>query len=155
VNGGAILTPIRWAAPFETLRDKAEGKSKGVFLANLGALAEFSPRALFAQNLFAVGGVAAIGADAAHASSDALIAAFSVSALPVAVIAGTDAAYADRAEATARALKQADATWVVLAGKPGEREAALREAGVDQFVFVGVDVLKELETVHAALGLSG
>ena len=41
----------------------------------------------------------------------------------------------------------------VLAGKPGENEAKWRAAGVDQFVYVGVDVLMELETLHAALGV--
>lgn len=148
----STLTPIRWAAPFEALRDRAEGKTKGVFFANIGALAEFSPRALFAQNLFAVGGVAGVGAESAHASIEASVEAFSASGATVAVIAGADAAYATQAETVARALKQAGAAWVVLAGKPGEREAAWRAAGVDQFLFVGVDVLKELETLHAALG---
>lgn len=150
----AVLVPIRWAAPFEALREKAEGKTPGAFFANLGALADFTPRALFAQNLFGVSGVAAIAPEAVYESLDALINAFKDSKSPVAVIAGTDAAYADQAANTARALKGAGASWVILAGKLGEREAALREAGVDQFVFVGMDVLKELETLHAALGLA-
>lgn len=136
------------------MRERAEGKSKGVFFANLGALAAFAPRAAFAQNLVAVGGVAAIGAETEHASSEPLIAAFNASNASVAMIIGADSAYADHAADTARALKAAGAMWVMLAGKPSEREAALREAGVDQFVFVGIDVLKELETLHAALGIS-
>jgi methylmalonyl-CoA mutase len=148
------LHPIRWAEPFETLRDNAEGKTKGVFFATLGALSEFSPRALFAQNLFAVGGVGALGADQAHESTDALVAAFRASGADVAVIAGSDAAYAQQAEITARALKQAGASWIVLTGKPGEHETTWRAAGVDQFVFVGVDLLRELETLHAALGVA-
>jgi methylmalonyl-CoA mutase len=41
----------------------------------------------------------------------------------------------------------------VLAGKPGDREAALRAAGVDQFVFAGQSAIAELETLHAALGI--
>jgi methylmalonyl-CoA mutase len=153
-SGGGKLAAIRWAEPFEALREKAEGKTKGVFFATLGALAEFSPRALFAQNLFAVGGVSAIGADQAHDSTEALVAAFRASGADVAVIAGSDAAYAQQAEITARTLKQAGASWVVLAGKPGEHEAAWRAAGVDQFVFTGVDVLSALETLHAALGVA-
>jgi methylmalonyl-CoA mutase len=153
-SGGGKLTPIRWAEPFEALRARAEGKTRGVFFANLGALAEFSPRALFAQNLFAVGGVAAVGADETHASDEAMMSAFRASGADVAVIAGTDAAYAAHAEATARALKQAGARWVLFAGKPGEHEASWRAAGIDQFVFTGVDVLRELETLHAALGVA-
>jgi methylmalonyl-CoA mutase len=150
----APLAPIRWAEPFESLRETAEGKTKGVFFATLGALAEFSPRALFAQNLFAVGGVGSLGADQAHESTDVLVAAFRASGADVAVIAGSDAAYAQQAEITAHALKQAGASWIVLAGRPGEHETAWRAAGVDQFVFVGVDVLKALETLHAALGVA-
>ncbi len=148
------LTPIRWAAPFEILRAKAEGRSPAVFFANLGALAEFAPRSVFAQNLLAVGGVASHAPDMAYASQDALVAAFRRSGSPLALIAGTDAAYGERAIDAARALKSAGARWVMLAGKPGEREPALRDAGVDQFIFVGVDVLRELETLHAALGLA-
>lgn len=148
------LRPIRWAESFESLRDRAEGKNDGVFFANLGPPAEFTPRAQFAMNLFGVGGVHSVGADVERQTSEAMIAAFRASNTGVAVIAGADARYASEAEAAARALKSASASWVVLAGKPGEHEAALREAGVDQFVFVGVDVLKELETLHAALGVA-
>ena len=32
----------------------------------------------------------------------------------------------------------------MLAGRPGEQESAYREAGVQNFVFVGVDALKML-----------
>jgi methylmalonyl-CoA mutase len=154
VNGGAKLAPIRWAEPFEALRDRAEGKTNGIFLANLGALADFAPRSVFAQNFFAVGGVASLEAETAYEAIDAMVNAFKASTSSVAIIAGTDAAYAEHAANVARALKAAGASWVVLASKPGEREAHLREAGVDQFVFVGVDVLKELETLHAALGVA-
>ena len=40
-----------------------------------------------------------------------------------------------------------------MAGKPGELEGALRAAGVDEFIHVGVDVLASLELAHAELGL--
>jgi methylmalonyl-CoA mutase len=151
---GEPFLAMRWAEPFEALRAKAEGKTKGVFFANMGALADFTPRAMFSQNLLAVGGVAAIGAEAVHASMETLVAAFKASGANVAAITGADDCYAGHAENAARALKEAGAAWVLLAGKPGEREAAWRAAGVDQFVFVGVDLLKELSTVHAALGVA-
>lgn len=152
--GGPRLTPIRWATPFEALRERAEGKSKGAFFANLRPLAEFAPRAQFAVNLFAVGGVASINAETEYVAHKAMIDAFVASGASVAVITGADARYAAEAETAARALKAVGAAWVIVAGKPGEREAALRASGVDQFVYVGVDVLKELETLHAALGLA-
>jgi len=149
----APFAPIRWAEPFETLRAKAEATSPAVFFANMATLAEFSPRAQWARNLFAAGGVAAIGPEDAHATMEALIDAFRASKTRVAVIASTDACYAEHAENCAQRLKAAGADWVLLAGKPGDRETALRAAGVDQFIHAGQNVLKELETLHTALGV--
>lgn len=148
------LSPIRWAEPFEALRDRADAAgTPGVFFANLASLAEFGPRSQFARNFFAAGGVASIGPEDAHATMETLIDAFREARAPVAIITGTDARYAEHAENAAQRLKAAGASWVALAGKPGELEAKLRAAGVDQFIYVGVDVLKELETLHAALGV--
>jgi methylmalonyl-CoA mutase len=152
VDGGSF-PPIRWAEPFETLRAKAEATSPRVFFATLGALAAFSPRAQWARNLFASGGVASIGPEDAHATMDALIDAFRASHTRVAVIASTDATYAEHAENAAQRLKAAGADWVLLAGKPGEREPTLPKAGVEQFIFAGQPALHDLETLHTALGL--
>lgn len=82
-----------------------------------------------------------------------MIDAFEKSKACVAVICGTDTAYAEQAENAAQRLKAARCAWVILAGKPGELETRLRAAGVDQFVFTGQDALAELETLHAALGI--
>ncbi len=172
VNGGAshaaALTPIRWAAPFEALRKRAQsyrrlpaGQEKSrleaggtkIFFATLGPLAASGPRAQFARNLFAAGGVGSIGEEEAYPSREAMIDAFEKSGARVALICGTDAAYADEAENAAQRLKAARSDWVILACKPGEREAAWRTAGVDQFVYAGQDALKELETLHTALGI--
>src|SRR6185436_3372334 len=109
--------------------------------------------AQFARNLFATGGVGAMGDDDAYPSMEALIDAFRASRANVAVIASTDAHYAEHAENCAQRLKAVGADWVVLAGRPGEREQKLRAAGVDQFVYAGQDSFKELGTLHAALGI--
>ncbi len=149
------FAPIRWAEPFEALRAKADAAgSPRIFFANLGALAEFGPRAQWARNLFASSGVHSIGPEEAHATMESLVEAFRMAKARVAVVTGTDARYAEHAENAAQRLKAAGADWVVLAGKPGEREAALRAAGVDQFVFAGQNALSELETLHAALGIA-
>lgn len=145
------LTPIRWAAPFERLRDRADGQ--GVFFATLGPLAEFSPRTNFSRNLLAVGGLVAVSPEAVYESEAARVAAFRASGARAAMIVGADARYALEADAAARALKEAGCAWVMLAGKPGDREDALRAAGVDQFVFAGQNALDALDTVHKALGI--
>jgi methylmalonyl-CoA mutase len=151
----AYLAPIRWAEPFEALRDRAEAiePRPSVFFATLGALAQFGPRAQFARNLFAAGGVGALGEEEEYASRDAMIDAFRAAHAHVAVIVGTDSAYKAETENAAQRLKAGGARWVILAGRPGESEARLRAAGVDQFVFAGQDALAELETLHAALGI--
>jgi len=154
--GPGALPAIRWAEPFESLRDRAEARTPrpAVFAATLGALAAFGPRAQFARNLFAAGGVGVLGEEDAYSSRDATIDAFRATGARVAIICGTDAAYAEDAENAAQRLKAAGAAWVILAGKPGDSEAKLRAAGIDQFVFAGQDVIKELETLHAAPGLA-
>jgi methylmalonyl-CoA mutase len=150
------LTSVRWAEPFEILRDAAEKQTKrpAVFFATLGALAAFGPRAQFARNMFASGGLASVGEEEEYASREAMIDAFRASRVRVAVICGADAAYAEDAENAAQRLKAGGADWVILAGRPGEREERLRAAGVDQFICSGQDALKELATLHAALGLA-
>lgn len=154
--GVARLSPIRWTEPFERLRDVMETRKPRptAFFANIGAQAEFGARAQWSRNLLAAGGVGSIGAEEAHTTMDALIDAFRLAKARVAVITGTDAAYAEHAENCAQRLKAAGADWVILAGKPGEREAAYRKAGVDQFVFAGQDAIEALQTVHAAFGVA-
>ena len=44
----------------------------------------------------------------------------------------------------------AGAARVYLAGRPGDLEAALKGAGVDEFVFVGSDLLSVLAGAHKA-----
>lgn len=147
------LVPIRWAAPFETIRDKGEAAKAKVFFANLGPLAEFSARANFARNLFAAGGVEALGPETEYTDTNALAAAFRTSGAGVAVLTGADARYAADAAPAAQALKQAGAAWVLYAGKPAD-EPALRAAGVDQFIIAGQDAIEALKTLHAALGVA-
>ena len=153
-SADAPFAPIRWAAPFEALRAKAAPAAPRVFFANMASLAEFGPRAQWSRNLLGAGGIASIGPEDAHATMELLVDAFRESRARVALIASTDACYAEHAENAAQRLKAAGATWIVLAGKPGDNKARWRAAGVDQFIFAGVDALKELETLHAALGVA-
>ncbi|MCW5681242.1 MAG: methylmalonyl-CoA mutase, partial [Xanthobacteraceae bacterium] len=145
-----------WAAPFEALRDMAEAIKPRpcVFFANMASLAEFGPRAQWARNLIAAGGIGAIGPEQEYATMEALIDAFRASKAKVAIIASTDAGYAEHGVNCAQRLKAAGADWVILAGKPGENDSPWRAAGVDQFLFAGQDALTELETLHAALGIT-
>jgi len=150
----------RLAAPFEALRDAADrslaatGSRPAVHVAALGDLATHTARSTWITNFLAVGGVAADGGDTDGSSSPLEAAArFADSAAPVAVICSSDGVYAERAAATATALKEAGATRVMLAGAPGDLRDELLAAGVDEFWHVGVDVLDALSRLHGDLGI--
>jgi methylmalonyl-CoA mutase len=138
------LAPQRVAAPFEALRDRAEaaGLRPKIFLANLGPIAAFTARATFAKNFFEAGGIAALSNDG-FADAGALADGFKASGAKLAVLCSSDALYAEHGIEAAKALKAAGAT-VYFAGRPGELESGLREAGVADFVYVGSDLLTQL-----------
>ena len=148
------LPRVRLAAPFEELRDRAErAGARKLFLATLGAPAQFAARENFAKNLFEAGGIPAVGGETGY-NPQTLGDAFKASGAVAACLCGADAVYEASAEAAARALKQAGCAYVVLAGKPGAHEAALRAAGVDAFAYAGVDVATFLDGAHAAMGIA-
>lgn len=157
-NPGAVTLaePLTWisvAAPFETLRDRAEaylqktGKRPSVFLATLGPLAEHTARADFARNLFAAGGIEANTAPVPPKSASELAAAFKASGSKIAVLCGADKRYEAEAEEAANALKDAGVAALWLAGK---HEAD----GVDRHIFMGCDVVHELTVALAELGVA-
>lgn len=141
----------RYARDYEELRDRSDaalartGERPTAFLATLGPVAAHTARASFAANLLAAGGIASLNPgplDGAEAAARA----FTGSGLRVAVLCSSDKLYAEHAAAAARALKEAGAERVLLAGSPDD---AYREAGVDAFVHKGCDAVALLG------GLSG
>ena len=99
------------------------------------------------------GAAGGIGAVPAAGDAAALAASFKQSGASLACICGSDKRYAEEAVTAAKALKAAGATRIYMAGKPGDLEPALRDAGVAEFIHIGVDVLASLELAHAELGL--
>jgi methylmalonyl-CoA mutase len=152
------LPSIRLAAPFDALRDKSDdmaakaGARPKAFLATLGKLADFSARAMFAKNLYEAGGIEALSSDG-YKDQAAMIAAFKKSGARLACLCGSDAIYAEQATDAAKALTEAGAI-VHLAGRPGELEGALKQAGVKAFIFVGCDVLSTLQASYDSLSVS-
>jgi methylmalonyl-CoA mutase len=146
-----VLPKVRYAAGFEALRDRARGlDAPSVFLANLGPVAVHTARATFAKNLFEVAGIRASSNDG-YATADAAADAFRAHGARIACICSSDAVYAEQAAATATALKAAGAERVYLAGSPGDRRDEYVAAGVDEFVFMGVDAEATLGAALATL----
>jgi methylmalonyl-CoA mutase len=155
--GGTTLPSHRLAEPYEALRDAADRAAAAdtpprVFLANLGTPADFTARTTYAKNFFEAGGIAAVTNDG-FASLEDMVGAFRASGAALACLCSSDEVYALEAEAAAKALRDAGAKQIYLAGRPGEREGPLTAAGIGGFIFVGCDVLAMLKAAHAVLGI--
>jgi methylmalonyl-CoA mutase len=147
------LEARRLAEPFERLRDRSDQilKSTGmrprVFLANLGTPADFTARAAFARSFFETGGIEAIDTDG-FSDPTTLAMACKASGAEFACLCSSDKVYAQHAAAAAQALKNAGTKHIYLAGRPGQQEAALRGAGVNDFILAGGDALTTLQKAY-------
>ena len=79
-----------------------------------------------------------------------MIAAFKASGAKLACLCSSDAVYAREAADAAKALAQAGATHIYLAGRPKDADA-LKAAGVGTFIFAGCDALATLKAAHDIL----
>ncbi|MEL6347870.1 MAG: methylmalonyl-CoA mutase family protein [Myxococcota bacterium] len=148
----------REAQGFEQLRDRAAAAATPptIFLANLGTRAQWTPRAAFAANLFAAGGVAAIedegtGDQHPHDAAQALAARMAASGAKAVCICGPDDLYQEMVPLLIPALTaHAPGAAIYLAGKPHD---AMRRAGVTKFIFLGCDALTTLTALLRTLSL--
>lgn len=153
----APLPAIRLATPFETLRDASDrwlaatGARPKIFLANLGTPAAFSARATFAKNFFEAGGIEAVSNETAERPP--LAQGYQESGTPLVCLCSADNVYENEAAAAAQSLAAAGARHIYLAGRPGEREAAWRAAGVQSFIYEGCDTLATLQRAYDILGI--
>ena len=129
----------RYGASFEALRD--EPVAAPVFLATMGTVAAHTARATFAANLLAAGGIA-VEVAGPTSGVEVVLAAYDGQA--VACLGGPDPAYAEWGAALVTALRDAGATWVVVAGKPGD-------LGVDDAAAQGIDALTFLNRTREHL----
>lgn len=132
------LAAHRDAEAFERLRAKMARAPREVVLSTLGPAAEHRGRAAYAAAFFATAGLRPRESGDAPARAD------------IACLCGSDERYAAEAVTRAAELKAAGCRRVVLAGRPGELEPALRAAGVDTFIFVGCDVVGTLTELIGA-----
>jgi methylmalonyl-CoA mutase len=149
--------PWRAAAEWEALRDLADrvtdrqGARPAVFSANIGALRRYNARAQFAARLFTAGGFA-IEDSGGFTDTSSIVEAFVASGAQGAVLCGHDDDYAAHAAAFARALTDAGAAFVALAGRPGDDADALRAAGVNPFVHLKCAALDALRGCWSMIG---
>ena len=150
------LAPMRLAQPFETLRDESDamlaksGARPKVYLVGLGPEPAHRRRAAFMRDWLEAGGIEPIY-DGESATPAEAVERLKASGAKLACVCGDDAGYASQAEAFASAVKAAGVKGMILAGRPGEAEAALRAAGVDDFVFMGGDAVAGLKALYRRL----
>ena len=132
-----------YAHAFETLRD--EPVEQQVYLATMGTVAAHTARATFASNLFAAGGIGVVN-EGAHADADAVLAHYRNE--PVVCLVGNDGAYAEWGAELADRLREAGASWVIVAGPRHFVEAM---DGCDDNCAMGIDALDFLTRTREKL----
>jgi methylmalonyl-CoA mutase len=151
------LRPMRLTVPFEELRDSSDrtlastGARPRIFLATLGKLSDFAPRATLARNFFEVGGIETVFVESLGQPEE-MIAAFKNAGTAMACLCSSDEVYAAQAATAAKMLKEAGAKHIYIAGgRPGDQQHALRDAGVQTFIYSGCDALATLQASHDML----
>lgn len=159
-----IIKPHRGAEIFEELRDaveiykEAHGSAPQVFLATMGPISQYKPRADFSQSFFEVGGFEVIyphtdtgwGFDKPEA---AVVAAVN-SGADITVICSTDDTYPELVPLITKQLKEKHkGMLVVLAGYPKDQIESHKASGVDEFIFLGANAYQILAGLLKRLGV--
>ena len=155
---GQGLPQRRYAEPFEELRERADaytrrtGLRPSVLLVNIGTSSDFSARSTYAKSFFETGGLATeqleVAGDLSVVSSSP-----ATKDVTIACLCSSDDRYEERGADVARALKEQGVAHVYLAGRRSDKLAGLQEAGVEEFIGVGGDVLRLLDDVLEHLGV--
>jgi methylmalonyl-CoA mutase len=152
------LPKHRLGEQFEALRDASdayEGKTGArpkIFLANLGPIAKHTGRATFAKNFFEVAGIEAIGNEGFQ-DAGACAEAFRQSGARIAILCSADPIYEAMVGEVAPALKGAGCEFLFLAGAPGDKKEQYMAAGVDDFIFLGGNLLQTTRSTLQRLGV--
>ena len=138
----AALPPRRAAEEYETLRDASAafaektGAAPAILQLNIGPSRKYRLRADWTTAFFEAAGFAVDGSREFNKHEDALKA-LTQSKAKIAVITSDDATYQESVAPLASVIKTAKPSITLLvAGAPGDHEAAWRAAGVDDFVNV-------------------
>lgn len=153
--------PVRYlGGEFEALRDAADrlsaatGAPPVVLGVLVGASADYAARLDWTRELLAAGGIRLHEHSPGEAPDAAALReiargldASTVAA--TAIVIAPDALHGTTVPAVAAALRDAGVPSIVVAGRPGPHEAALRAAGVTGFVHAGADAVSFLAEVLA------
>ncbi|WP_201299582.1 methylmalonyl-CoA mutase family protein [Aeromicrobium sp. 9AM] len=124
----------RYAGEYEALRD--DRAATPVFLASMGTVAAYTARGTFAANLLAAGGIDTVVAGPTEGVDDVLKA-YDEAGRPATVcLVGNDKAYEAWGADLVTALREAGATYVIVAGKADIGADTNAAAGLDALAFL-------------------
>lgn len=155
-SGG--LSQIRDAAVFENLRDRAarhaeeRGAAPTAFLATIGLRRDYGARETFVTSLLAAAAIDAPATESISASE--MVDGFKEAKTSVAVLCSSAKMYAEHALEIARALRDAGATRIYLAGSAKELGDQDHIGLIDDFIYSGMDVVTLLTALHHELGVA-
>lgn len=135
---------------FEALRDRAAKGAQPVFLACLGTRRDFGAREGFASNVFHIAGLET--PEVEGGTTEEIVAAWKAAATPVVCLCSSTKLYAEQGQDVAKALKEAGAKLVILAGAPKELGEG-GEAVIDRNIAMGIDVVETLTAVLDTMGV--
>lgn len=145
----AGLVPVRDSEVFEALRDRSQaaaaaGKAPTVVLACLGKRRDFGAREGFTSNLYHVAGITTVLAEG-EAPED-FARQLTEAGTSIAVLCSSAKVYAQQGLAVAKALKDAGASEVLIAGQLKELgdDAQAAEGVIDGNVYDGMNVVELL-----------
>lgn len=149
----------RAAVLFEKLRAASDnfkatnGSLPAVFLATMGPLTQFKARADFSKGFFEAGGFDVIYPSGFDSADEAVKAACD-SGSKVIVICSTDDTYPELVPIITKGIKaKVTGAVIVLAGYPKDQVEQHKQSGVDEFIYLGADVVQILSSIQHKTGV--
>ncbi len=160
-KGKVEITPLkirRASEGFEELRNSAlsykdkTGELPKVYLANWGSIKDYKARADFSKGFFEVGGFEVIDPKGSTSVQE-IVSDTIASETSVVTICSTDNNYETVVPELAKELKNKKSDiQIILAGFPKEKIEEYKNAGVDDFIFLGADAMEKLTNLLNKIG---
>lgn len=148
----------RASEDFEMLRQSAlefqneNGELPKVYLANWGSINEYKTRADFSKGFFEVGGFDVVESKG-FSSIEEIVNNSINSKASIIVLCSTDENYEEIVPKVCTELKkQKPEIQIILAGYPKDKIEEYKNYGIDDFIFLGADVMEKISTLLNKLG---
>lgn len=151
-----VLRRYRGARPYEEMRLSTEHHAYTPMVMTLpvGNRSKRKARSTFAANFFGSAGYRIMDPIGFDSAGEAVEKVFETNP-DIAVICSSDDEYPDLVPYICKKLKEKNDSIpiLVLAGYPGDEAESYRDAGIDEFIYSGCDVLELLKKFQSQLGI--